>query len=221
VGTNIKISGSIDIRNSNMNATDTTLLFPTFSADGRKYGFAKRVNSETINWTASRQALPEDGFVTARDLGEWAYINRVTGSAAPQPWQTLQDGQFLYAAKTEGVNRFYTIQYGANFYYNVTSAQLNTTDFFLKMGKTPTSVLNQNIGLSGFIYVNVAAITSAYPVIKGIDPSDVNGGVEWKALKNAWLNPTTSENGVSGNFVISYYIHSPSLIIYNVNPFEV
>lgn len=174
VGTNIKISGSIDIRNSNMNATDTTLLFPTFSSDGRKYGFAKRVNTETVNWTSSRQSLPDDGFVTARDLGEWAYINRVTGSAAPQPWQTLQGttsdtGQFVYAAKREGVNTYYTFQYGSNFYYNVTASQLNTTDFYLKMGKVPSSILSQNIGLSGFIYVNVAAISSSYPVIKGID----------------------------------------------------
>lgn len=221
VGTNIKISGSIDIRNSNMNATDTTLLFPTFSSDGRKYGFAKRINTETINWTSARQSLPDDGFVTAKDLGEWAYINRVTGSAAPQPWSTQQDNQFLYALKLVEGNRFYTFQYGSNFYYNVTANQLNITEFYLKMGKIPSAILSQNIGLSGFIFVNVGAITSAYPVIKGIDPYDTSGGIEWRALKNAWLNPSTSENGVSGNFIISYYIHATDRIIYNVNPFEV
>jgi hypothetical protein len=197
------------------------LLFPKFSSDGKKYGFAKRVDTENINWTASRQSLPEDGFVTARDLGEWAYINRVTGSSLAQEWKTIQDGQFLYAADTVGVSRIYTFQYGSNFYLNATTAQINPTDFYLKIGKTPGSVLTQNQGLSGFIYVNVSAINTQYPVIKGLDPLDVNGGVEWRALKNAWLNPDTSENGVSGNFVISYYIHSPTLIIYNVNPFEV
>jgi hypothetical protein len=98
---------------------------------------------------------------------------------------------------------------------------MNTVDFYLKIGKIPTSVLTENQGLSGFIYVNVAGISTAFPTIKGLDPLDVNGGVEWRALKNAWLNPETSETGVSGNFVISYYIYSPSLIIYNVNPFEV
>jgi hypothetical protein len=221
VGTNIKISGSIDIRNSNMNAVDSQLLFPKFSGDGKKYGFAKRVDTETVNWTASRLALPDDGFVTARDLGEWAYINRVTGSSLAQVWSTLQDGQYLYAAKTEGVTRSYTFQYGTNFTYTPTSAQMNTVDFYLKIGKIPTSILTENQGLSGFIYVNVAGISTAFPTIKGLDPLDVNGGVEWRALKNAWLNPETSETGVSGNFVISYYIYSPSLIIYNVNPFEV
>lgn len=221
VGTNIKISGAIDIRNSNMNNVDAQLLFPKFSPDGKKYGFAKRVDVEAVNWAASRLALPEDGFVTARDLGEWAYINRVTGSSVAQTWSTLQDGQFLYAAKTEGVVRSYTFEYGANFTYTPTSAQINSTDFYLKIGKVPGNILTANQGLSGFIYVNVEGIKTAFPVIKGLDPLDVNGGVEWRALKNAWLNPETSETGVSGNFVISYYIHSPSLIIYNVNPFEV
>ena len=221
VGTNIKISGAIDIRNSNMNNVDATLLFPKFSADGKKYGFAKRVDTETINWAASRLVLPEDGFVTARDLGNWAYINRVTGSSTAQTWSTLQDGQYLYAAKVEGVTRSYTFEYGANFQYNPTSSNMNSTDFYLKIGKVPGNILTANQGLSGFIYVNVDAIKTAFPVIKGLDPLDVNGGVEWRALKNAWLNPETSETGVSGNFVISYYIHSPSLIIYNVNPFEV
>jgi hypothetical protein len=221
VGTNIKISGAIDIRNSNMNNVDATLLFPKFSADGKKYGFAKRVDTETVNWAASRLVLPEDGFVTARDLGNWAYINRVTGSSTAQTWSTLQDGQYLYAAKVEGVTRSYTFEYGANFQYDPTSSNMNSTDFYLKMGKVPGNILTANQGLSGFIYVNVDAIKTAFPVIKGIDPLDVNGGVEWRALKNAWLNPETSETGVSGNFIISYYIHSPSLIIYNVNPFEV
>ena len=221
VGTNIKISGSIDIRNSNMNAVDSQLLFPKFSRDGKKYGFAKRVDTETVNWTSSRLSLPEDGFVTARDLGEWAYINRVTGSATSQIWATLQDGQYLYAAKTEGVTRSYAFQYGTNFTYTPTSAQINIVDFYLKIGKIPSSILTENQGLSGFIYVNVTGISTAFPTIKGLDPLDVNGGVEWKALKNAWLNPETSETGISGNFVISYYIYSPVLIIYNINPFEV
>jgi len=220
VGTNIKINGAIDIRNSNMNAVDSILQFPKFSSDGKKYGFAKRVDN--VDWAAPRQALPEDGFVTARDLGEWAYINRVTGSSLAQEWKTLQDGQFLYAADDSGVTRTYTFQYGSNFYFNPDINQdINQTDFYLKIGKIPGTVLTQNQGLSGFIYVDVGGINSAVPVIKGLDPLDVNGGVEWKALKNAWLNPETSENGVSGNFVISYYIHSPVLIIYNVNPFEV
>jgi hypothetical protein len=221
VGTNIKIKGGIDIANSNMNETDAILRFPKFDPAGKKYGFAKRVDTENINWTANRQTLPEDGFVTARDLGEWAYINRVTGSSQAQQWQTLQDGQFLYAAKTEGVNRLYTFQYGSNFYFNVSPAEINASDFYLKIGKIPSSVITQNLGLSGFIFVDVGGISSQYPVIKGIDPLDVNGGVEWKALKNAWLNPETSENGVTGNFVISYYIHAQDKIIYNVNPFEV
>jgi hypothetical protein len=174
-----------------------------------------------VNWTAARQSLPDDGFVTARDLGEWAYVNRVTGSSQAQQWQTIQDGQFLYAGRTEGVTRFYTFQYGSNFFFNVTPAEINTNDFYLKIGKVPSSIITQNLGLSGFIYVDVSGITSAYPVIKGLDPLDVNGGVEWKALKNAWLNPETSENGVTGNFVISYFIYAPDKIIYNVNPFEV
>ena len=221
VGTNIKIKGGIDIANSNMSEADPILRFPKFDPAGKKYGFAKRIDTEIVNWTAARQSLPDDGFVTARDLGEWAYVNRVTGSSQAQQWQTIQDGQFLYAGRTEGVTRFYTFQYGSNFFFNVTPAEINTNDFYLKIGKVPSSVITQNLGLSGFIYVDVSGITASYPVIKGLDPLDVNGGVEWKALKNAWLNPETSENGVTGNFVISYFIYAPDKIIYNVNPFEV
>jgi hypothetical protein len=217
VGTNVKITGSIDIKNGYMNNSDTTLQFPISSR--KKYGFAKRVD-DTISWSAARESTDE-GFVTAKDLGDWAYTNKVTGSSAPVPWSTKQDGNVLSAAKQDGAVTFYNFEYGINFYYNVTAAQLNTTNFYLKMGKTTTAVLTKNIGSSGFIYVNVSAITSSYPVIKGLDTDDINGGVEWKALKNAWLNPSTSENGVSGNFVITYYIHAADKIIYNVNPFEV
>ena len=212
----LKDGASLELKDSQVAQPNALFRFPVATED--KFGFTKKVSS-TQNWGPSAASI-DDVFVTPAGLFQWAYANKLTGSPAPTTWQIYVDDDGNYeAGALSGGNFVYNLENGVNFSYSPSTAELDTDEGLLRIGRLSDTVLTANLGVSGFIYVSTQNTEGT--VIKGLERISSTGGNRWYSIKNAWLNTDTGENGVVGDFIINYFIYGTDRILYNVNTFDV
>lgn len=95
----------------------------------------------------------------------------------------------------------------ANFIFAYTSGN------YLALGAPQTSGY---VGTSGFIYVTNA---TADPDATADAVLGINSGSEtsWLGITNTWIDPVTSNTGLTGNLLIGYYIAAENTVIYTAS----